>query len=154
MMHPDSKISEISMRYGCKNSPTLYSQSKTTRKLLGIACMILLFTSNHCTWCDILKRMLDEESDELGGLQPIFEVDVDKHHHIAEVYGILVVPTLVAGMQKISGVPTQSDLRSFLLHLNPVTQSRSERVAPSLVLREVRSLRESQGEEKTVVRTL
>lgn len=116
--------------------------------------MILLFTSNHCTWCDVLKRMLDEESDELGAPQPIFEVDVDKHHHIAEAYGILVVPTLVAGMQKISGVPTQSDLRSFLLHLNPVTQTRSERVAPSLVLREVHSLRESQGEEKTVVRTL
>ncbi|MFW9960219.1 MAG: glutaredoxin family protein [Candidatus Thorarchaeota archaeon] len=114
--------------------------------------MILLFTSNHCTWCDVLKRMLNEESDELGILQPIFEVDVDRHHHIAEAYGILVVPTLVAGMQKISGVPTKSDLRSFLLHLNPVTQS--ERAAPSLVLREVHSLRESQGEEKTVVRTL
>jgi hypothetical protein len=102
----------------------------------------------------VLKRMLDEESNELGVLQPLFEVDVDKHHHIAAVYGILVVPTLVAGMQKISGVPTQSDLRSFLLHMNPVTQSRSERVAPNLLLREVRNLRVSQGEEKTVVRTL
>jgi len=116
--------------------------------------MILMFTSNHCAWCDILKSMLDEESDEIGILQPIFEVDVDKHHRIAEVYGILVVPTLVAGMKKISGVPTQSDLRSFLLHLNPITRSQSEREAPSLVLREVRNLRESQGVEKTVVRTL
>jgi hypothetical protein len=98
--------------------------------------------------------MLDEESDELGVPQPIFEVDVDKHQYITETYGILVVPTLVAGMQKISGVPTQSDLRSFLLHLNPVTQSCSEREAPSLVLREVRNLRESQAEEKTVVRTI
>jgi glutaredoxin len=116
--------------------------------------MILLFTSDHCTWCDVLKRMLDEESDALGLLQPIFEVDVDKHQYIAETYEILVVPTLVAGMQKISGVPTQSDLRSFLLHLNPVTQFRSERGAPSLVLREVRNLRESEVEEKSVVRTL
>jgi len=98
--------------------------------------------------------MLDEESDELGVFQPIFEVDVDKHHHIAEVYGILVVPTLVAGMQKISGVPTQSDLRSFLLHMNPITRSQSERTTPGLVMREVRNLRESQGEEKPVVRTM
>jgi thiol-disulfide isomerase/thioredoxin len=113
-----------------------------------------MFTSIHCTWCEILKRMLDEESDELGLIQPIFEVDVDKHHHIAETYGILVVPTLVAGMLKISGVPTQSDLRSFLLHLNPVIQSRTERGPPSQMLREVRYLRESQAEEKTIVRTL
>jgi len=116
--------------------------------------MILMFTSEHCVWCDILKRMLNEESEELGGLQPIFEVDVDRHQHITEAYGILVVPTLVAGMQKISGVPTQSDLRSFLLHLNPVPQSQSERAAPSHVLREVHNLRGSQGEEKSVVRTL
>ena len=152
--HLDSKDIANSLKNHHKNSPTLNSRSKTTRKLLGLARMILMFTSNHCAWCDILKSMLDEESDEIGILQPIFEVDVDKHHHIAEVYGILVVPTLVAGMQKISGVPTQSDLRSFLLHLNPVTQSRSERAAPSLVLREVRNLRDSQGEEKTVLRTL
>jgi hypothetical protein len=98
--------------------------------------------------------MLEEESDELGTLQPIYEVDVDKHQYIAETYGILVVPTLVAGMQKLSGVPTQSDLRSFLLQLNPISQFQSERGSPSLVLREVRNLRESQTEEKTLVRTL
>jgi len=143
-----------SLRDYCKKSPTLNPHSKTTRKQTGFACMILMFTSDHCAWCDILKRMLDEESDEIGVLQPIFEVNVDKHHHIAETYGILVVPTLVAGMQKISGVPTQSDLRSFLLQLNPVTQSRAHREAPSLLLREVHNLRESQTEEKTIVRTL
>jgi thioredoxin-like negative regulator of GroEL len=116
--------------------------------------MILLFTSNHCTWCDILRKMLEEESDTLGSLQPVFEVNVDRHHYIAEAYGILVVPTLVAGSQKISGVPTQSDLRSLLLHMNPVVQSRSEHGSPRLVLHKVRDLQAIQEDETTVIRTL
>jgi hypothetical protein len=116
--------------------------------------MILLFTSNHCTWCDVLRKMLEDESDTFGSLQPIFEVDVDRHHHIAEVYDILVVPTLVAGMQKISGVPTQSDLRSFLLHMNPVIQFRSERSSPRSFLQKVRDLKASQENETSVIPTL
>jgi thiol-disulfide isomerase/thioredoxin len=116
--------------------------------------MILFFTSAHCTWCDILKKMLHDESKDLGDIQPIFEVDVDRHHHIAEAYGILVVPTLVAGMQKISGVPTQSDLRSFLLHMNPVTQFRSERGSPRSFLQKVWGLKASQENETSVIRTL
>jgi thioredoxin-like negative regulator of GroEL len=116
--------------------------------------MILLFTSNHCTWCDVLRKMLEDESDTFDSLQPIFEVDVDRHHHIAEVYGILVVPTLVAGMQKISGVPTQSDLRSFLLHMNPVTQFHSEHSSPKSFLQKVRDLKASQENETSVIRTL
>jgi hypothetical protein len=137
-----------------RSSSTLNSRGKTTTKLTGVFRMILLFTSNHCTWCDVLRKMLEDESDTLGSLQSIFEVDVDRHHHIAEAYGILVVPTLVAGLQKISGVPTQSDLRSFLLHMNPVTQARSEYRSPRIFLQKVRDLRISQGDETSIVRTL
>ncbi len=50
-------------------SPTLYYNSKTTRKLQRVIHMILLFTSDHCAWCDVLKKMLDEESEELGLLE-------------------------------------------------------------------------------------
>jgi hypothetical protein len=97
--------------------------------------------------------MLEEESGALGALQPVFEVDVDRHHHIAKAYGILVVPTLVAGMQKISGVPTLSDLRSFLLHMNPVTQMRLEQGIPDLVLRKAQSRKQPPEDEKTVLPT-
>ena len=116
--------------------------------------MILLFTSDHCAWCDVLKMMLDDESGELGIPETVFEVDVDRHHHIAEAYGILVVPTLVAGMQKISGVPTHSDLKSFLLQVSPSTQSTTERGAPNSVLREARGLRESPADEKAIARPM
>ena len=115
--------------------------------------MILLFTSDHCVWCDVLKTMLDEESEELGLHQSVFEVNVDKHYHIAEAYSILVVPTLVSGMQKISGVPTSSDLRSFILQLNAGSRSRLKKDAPSSVLREARKLQSSKVSEDPVVRS-
>ena len=115
--------------------------------------MILLFTSDHCAWCDVLKTMLNEESEELGLFQSVFEVNVDKHHHIAEAYNILVVPTLVSGMQKISGVPTSSDLRSFILQLNAESRSRLKKDAPRSVLREARKLQSSKVNEDPVVRS-
>ncbi|MFW9967260.1 MAG: hypothetical protein ACFFEA_08910 [Candidatus Thorarchaeota archaeon] len=77
--------------------------------------MILLFTSQHCTWCDIVKNMIEEESTDLGCREPIFEVNVELHSHIAEAYGIMMVPTLVSRGSLLSGVPCQDDLRAFLL---------------------------------------
>ena len=114
--------------------------------------MILLFTSNHCAWCDILKRMLEEESDDLGLLQLVYEVDVDRHHHIAEAYSILVVPALVSGMHKISGVPSASDLRSFILQVNASTRSGLKKNTPKSVLREVREIQNFNDIEEHISR--
>jgi len=77
--------------------------------------MILLFTSEHCTMCDMVKDMLEEEKGILCDNTTIYEVNVEKHHHIAEVYGVMMVPTLVAGSSVLSGIPCPSELRSFLL---------------------------------------
>ncbi|TFG12536.1 hypothetical protein EU537_08925 [Candidatus Thorarchaeota archaeon] len=77
--------------------------------------MILLFTSTYCTWCNVVKRMIVEEAQELSGLVPVHEVDIEKHESIAKVYGVLMVPTLVAGSSVLSGVPSNSDLHSFIL---------------------------------------
>ena len=115
--------------------------------------MILLFTSDHCAWCDVLKAMLDEESEDLGLLQSIYEVNVDQHHHIAEAYSILVVPTLVSGMHKISGVPTASDLRSFILQINAGARSGFKKHNPRSVLREVREIQNFNDQEEQVVRS-
>lgn len=87
--------------------------------------MILLFTSSQCTWCDIVKNMIDEESAELGCREPLFEVNVETHNHIAEAYGIMMVPTLVSRGMMLSGVPCQDDLRAFLLQ--SLTESIKER---------------------------
>jgi thioredoxin-like negative regulator of GroEL len=77
--------------------------------------MILLFTSENCKWCDVLKDMIEEESEETIHETEILEIDVAKYRKIAEAYGVLVVPTLVAHANSLSGLPAADDLRSFLL---------------------------------------
>ena len=77
--------------------------------------MILLFTSEHCTWCDMVRNMIENECHSLEQEIPIYEVSIEECQQIAEAYGILTVPTLVAGSKMLTGVPGHSDLQSFLL---------------------------------------
>jgi hypothetical protein len=114
--------------------------------------MILLFTSDHCTWCGILKSMVEAESEVLGTEHQVYEVNVERQYRIAEAYDILVVPTLVAGAYKISGVPSADDLRSFLLRAvsRGFLQYGGKHVRS--VLREVRQIQASESKD-TLVRT-
>ncbi len=133
---------------------TLYSPKATTRQLQGVDFMILLFTSNHCAWCGALKAMLENESKVLGTEQLFYEVNIDKQYRIAEAYGILVVPTLVAGSYKISGVPTSSDLRSFLLQsVSGGFRKTSTKMVKS-VLHDVRQIRASETHNDQLIRTV
>ena len=77
--------------------------------------MILLFTSEHCTWCDMVRNMIEDECRNIGQEFLIYEVSIEECQQIAEAYGILTVPTLVAGNKMLTGVPGQSDLHCFLL---------------------------------------
>ena len=76
--------------------------------------MIILFTSPQCAWCNVVKDMVETECDTIGGATRLHEIDVERHTHIAETYGVLAVPTLVSGSHSLSGVPCSDDLRSFL----------------------------------------
>ena len=77
--------------------------------------MILLFTSEHCTWCDMVRSMIENECLNLEQEIPIYEVSIEECGQIADAYGILTVPTLVTGNKMLTGVPGLSDLKSFLL---------------------------------------
>ena len=114
--------------------------------------MILLFTSDHCTWCGVLKSMLEKESDALGTEHQVYEVNVERQYRIAEAYDILVVPTLVAGAYKISGVPSEDDLRSFLLRAFSGGFLRQGRKNVRSVLREVHQIRAAESKD-TMLRT-
>ena len=96
--------------------------------------------------------MLEEETEDLGLLESIYEVNVDHHHHIAEAYSILVVPSLVSGMHKISGVPTASDLRSFILQINAGARTAGKKNTPRSVLREVREIQSFNDQKEHMVR--
>ena len=132
---------------------TLYSIRRTTRQIVGVSPMILLFTSDQCVWCGVMKAMLEEESNVLGTEHSIYEVDVDKQYRIAEAYGILVVPTIVSGSYKISGVPSNCDLRSFLLQAVSGGFLRYGRKSVNSVLREVHQIRASEASKDPIVRT-
>ncbi|MHA2056470.1 MAG: thioredoxin family protein [Candidatus Thorarchaeota archaeon] len=116
--------------------------------------MILLFTSDHCVWCGVLKSMLEDESEALGTEHYLYEVDVERQYRIAEAYGILAVPTLVAGAYKISGVPSASDLRSFLLQAASGGFLRYGGKSVKSVLREVRRIRLIETSNDHLIRTI
>ena len=132
---------------------TLNSPEATSSQFIGADMMILLFTSDHCTWCGVLMNMLEDECQALGTEQQVYEVDVDKQHRIAEVYGILAVPTLVAGSFKISGVPTSSDLRSFLLQAVSRGLLKPRKRMVQSVLRDVRQIRASDSNKDRIINT-
>ena len=97
--------------------------------------------------------MLENESEALGTEHNIYEVDVEKQYRIAEAYGILAVPTLVAGAYKISGVPEASDLRSFLLQAVSGGFLRYGGRNVKSVLREAQQIRASETTKDTIART-
>ena len=98
--------------------------------------------------------MLEVEAEELGSLPSIFEVNVDKYQSIAEAYSVLVVPTLVAGMQQITGVPTACDLRSFILQISAGRHAASSTSNPSSLLRLVRKIQTTQTEKQSAIRVV
>jgi len=98
--------------------------------------------------------MLEDESETLGTEQNIYEVDVDRQYRIAEAYGILAVPTLVAGAYKISGVPSASDLRSFLLQAVSGGFLHYGGKSVKSVLRDVRRIKSSELSGNQVLRTI
>ncbi len=87
--------------------------------------------------------MLEEQLEEFILPSDIYEVDIERYTHMAKAYNILVVPTLVAGGQSLSGLPTESDLRSFLLQSIPgLTRSESEKSRKHVLTKMQKMMRE------------
>ena len=97
--------------------------------------MILMFTSVNCTWCDVLRTMIEEESTDIDGDLQVYEVDIEAHDTFADIYGVMMVPTLVSRFHTLSGVPCESDLRSFLLQATSGASSKKENIIRSIVRR-------------------
>ena len=97
--------------------------------------MILLFTSESCAWCDILKTMIRTESQDLLRGNFLYEVDIDRHKYITEAYQVQAVPTLVAGATSLTGLPSAEELRSFLLQSATTSLAINDNNRPSCVIR-------------------
>jgi len=109
--------------------------------------MILLFTSEHCKWCEVLKDMIEEDDQDMESETDILEIDVAKYREIAEVYGVHVVPTLVSHADTLSGLPASDDLRSFLLKAASETRLHASSGTPDLIGRAVQLQRAARPAE-------
>ncbi|MBD3405837.1 MAG: hypothetical protein GF411_06880 [Candidatus Lokiarchaeota archaeon] len=79
-----------------------------------VIIIILLFTSTHCTWCEVVRGMIEEQLSELNLNIVLYEINIDENMNIAQVYGILEVPTVISRTKRLSGLPSFADLRSLL----------------------------------------
>ena len=113
--------------------------------------MILLFTSESCAWCDILKTMIRTECGEIIGGDSLFEVDINRHSYIAEAYQILAVPTLVSGTSILTGLPATDELKSFILQSAISGVSNDENNRPRSVIKPVRELYDLQPSSEEIL---
>ncbi|MHA2423448.1 MAG: thioredoxin family protein [Candidatus Thorarchaeota archaeon] len=118
--------------------------------------MILFFTSEKCTWCDVVKGMLEEELRDFKIETDLYEVDIERHEFIAEAYGVMMVPTLVTGKNSISGLPTETDLRTFILQSFPGACRTGDEPSRYRVLSGMQEMLRTQRlhEEEKIMRTL
>lgn len=59
--------------------------------------------------------MIEEESKRFLHPPVVCEINIDYYTNFAEVFGIVMIPTLVYKNHELNGLPDRSDLRSFLL---------------------------------------
>ena len=105
--------------------------------------MILLFTSEGCAWCDILKTMIRTEGIEIIDSSSLYEIDIDRHSFIAEAYRIRAVPTLISNSNILTGFPSAEELRSFLLQSVSGGVSQENENRPRSVIRPVSEITDS-----------
>lgn len=80
---------------------------------------VVHFSAPWCGPCAGVRRVVEKVCDELGGVAH-HEVDIDANPEAARRFAVLSLPTTVIfdmqGRQRyrVSGVPTQADLRSAL----------------------------------------
>jgi len=61
----------------------------------------------------------------------VYEINIDKYRRLARAFGILVVPTLVAGGRTLAGLPTPSDLQNFVLQASSEESICFDEMAPN-----------------------
>ena len=90
----------------------------------GDTLVLVDFSAEWCGPCKIVKPVLEELQQRMGGMIRIIKIDIDKSPALAETWQIESVPTLVlfqkgAPLWRRSGVPLALQLekivRSYLI---------------------------------------
>lgn len=72
------------------------SSSEFQSKVLESDVPVLVdFFATWCGPCKMLAPILDEVSQEMAGKAQVFKVDVDQSPDLAQLFGVMSVPTLI-----------------------------------------------------------
>jgi small redox-active disulfide protein 1 len=76
---------------------------------------IEMFTSPGCVNCPVVKKMLEELTNELKGDITVEEVDITAEPTRAAQYGVMSVPAVaINGILKFVGVPKREELKKAI----------------------------------------
>jgi small redox-active disulfide protein 1 len=73
------------------------------------------FTSPGCANCSLVKKLLEELTNELKGDITVEEVDITAEPTRAAQYGVMSVPAVaINGILKFIGVPKREELKKAI----------------------------------------
>ena len=88
-------------------------------KYKGKRPTLIDFYASWCGPCKMLAPLLEELSEEYAGKVDIYKVDVDKEEHLARIFDIRSIPTLIAvpvvgKPERSLGAKSKEQLRELL----------------------------------------
>ena len=98
----------------------VFNSSNFKQKVLEATEPVLVdFFATWCGPCKMLAPTIDEISSEMAGKAHVYKLDIDQSPDIAQVYGVMSVPTLIVfkngqPVKQTVGVQSKQALLSLL----------------------------------------
>ncbi len=98
----------------------IINSSNFKQKVLEASEPVLVdFFATWCGPCKMLAPTIDEISSEMAGKAQVYKLDIDQSPDIAQMYGVMSVPTLIAfkngqPVKQTVGVQSKQALLSLL----------------------------------------
>ena len=98
----------------------IISSNDFTQKVLEASGPVLVdFFATWCGPCKMLAPTIDEVNAEMADKARVYKLDIDQSPDIAQVYGVMSVPTLIVfkdgqPVQQAVGVQSKQTLLSML----------------------------------------
>ena len=73
------------------------TQAEFAEKVENVPYPVLVdFFATWCGPCKMLAPTIDQVAEEMAGKAPVYKVDVDQEPELAQRFGVMSVPTLIA----------------------------------------------------------
>ena len=72
----------------------IHLESENFNDLIGKGLTLVDFYADWCGPCKMLSPIIEELSNEVNDVK-IIKVNIDEHSEIAQMYGVMSIPTLI-----------------------------------------------------------